>query len=79
MGLLLPPAGKAGRTVPHYGFIGGFSAMLETHLDLGLTTAVLCNADPGPALPFRGSGSRCRRTWRSGVALTSGAPAAPAA
>lgn len=54
MGLLLPPPGKTGRTALHYGYINGFSALLESHLDLGLTTAVLCNADPGPALPFRG-------------------------
>ncbi|MCB9649801.1 MAG: beta-lactamase family protein [Deltaproteobacteria bacterium] len=53
MGLLLPPPDDKGRTVQHYGFINGFSALLETRLDQALTTAILCNADPGPGLPFR--------------------------
>jgi CubicO group peptidase (beta-lactamase class C family) len=53
MGLLLPPPDQGGRTVQHYGFINGFSALLETRLDEALTTAILCNADPGPGLPFR--------------------------
>ena len=51
-GLLVPPPGKP-RTIMHYGFIGGFSALLETHLDNNRTLVVLLNADPGPKLPFR--------------------------
>ena len=51
-GLLVPPPGKP-RTIMHYGFIGGFSALLETHLDSDRTLVVLLNADPGPNLPFR--------------------------
>lgn len=52
-GLLVPPPGKP-RTIMHYGFIGGFSTLLETHLENGRTVVVLLNADPGPKLPFRG-------------------------
>lgn len=51
-GLLVPPPGKP-RTITHNGFIGGFSALLETHLGSGRTLVVLLNADPGPNLPFR--------------------------
>lgn len=51
-GLLVPPPGKP-RTIMHYGFIGGFSSLLETHLDSGRTLVALLNADPGPKLPFR--------------------------
>ncbi len=53
MGLLVSPSSQAHRSVLHYGFINGFSAFLETFVDLGLTTVVLCNGDVGPALPFR--------------------------
>lgn len=53
LGLLLSPPGEAPRTISHYGYINGFSAYLETYVDLGLSTAILCNADVGPAMPFR--------------------------
>lgn len=53
MGLLLPPPDHGRRSVMHYGFINGFAACLESWLDVGLTTAILCNADMGPAMPFR--------------------------
>jgi CubicO group peptidase (beta-lactamase class C family) len=52
MGLLLPPPDHGHRSVAHYGFIDGFAACLETWLDAGLTIAMLCNADMGPAMPF---------------------------
>ena len=52
MGFLLPPPGDGHPSVLHYGFISGFSACLETFYEAGLTTAILCNADPGPGLPF---------------------------
>lgn len=53
MGLLLPPPSAGHRSVIHYGFINGFAAFLETFIDVGLTTAILCNGDVGPDLPFR--------------------------
>ena len=53
MGLLLPPLYNGRRSAMHYGFINGFAACLETWLDDGLTVAILCNADMGPAMPFR--------------------------
>ena len=53
MGFLVPPPNQGHPSVLHYGFINGFSACLETFLDVGLTTAILCNADAGPDLPFR--------------------------
>ena len=52
-GLLLSPVGSRPRTISHNGFINGFSAVLETNLDTGLSFAVLANADVGPKLPFR--------------------------
>jgi len=54
LGLLLPPPTRQGRSILHYGYVNGFSACLETLVDLKVTTAVLCNADVGPNLPFRG-------------------------
>ncbi|WP_295680219.1 hypothetical protein, partial [uncultured Nevskia sp.] len=53
MGLLVSPSAQAARSVLHYGFINGFSAFLETFIETGLITVVLCNGDVGPALPFR--------------------------
>ncbi|MGH6875888.1 MAG: serine hydrolase domain-containing protein [Rhizomicrobium sp.] len=52
-GLLLPPPTKGERSILHYGAINGFAACLETYVDLGLTLAVLCNADMNPQLPIR--------------------------
>lgn len=52
-GLLLSPEGEHPRTISHNGFINGFSAVLETNLDSGVSFAVLTNADVGPKLPFR--------------------------
>lgn len=52
MGLLIPPPWHGQRSVMHYGFIDGFAACLETWLDVGLTTAILCNGDMGPHMPF---------------------------
>lgn len=52
-GLLLSPAGVKPRTISHNGFINGFSAVLESNLDSGVTFAILANADVGPNLPFR--------------------------
>ncbi|MBD8899528.1 serine hydrolase domain-containing protein [Rhodanobacter sp. DHG33] len=53
MGLLLPPPDHGRRSAMHYGFVNGYAACLETWLDEGLTTAILCNANMGPAMPFR--------------------------
>jgi D-alanyl-D-alanine carboxypeptidase len=52
-GLLVSPPSDPHRTILHYGAIDGFAAVLETYVDLGLTVAILCNGDTGPALPFR--------------------------
>lgn len=53
-GLLVTGPSEPRRSILHYGYIYGFSALLQTWIDDGLTLAVLCNSDPGPALPFRG-------------------------
>ncbi|MGZ8363278.1 MAG: serine hydrolase domain-containing protein [Caulobacteraceae bacterium] len=53
MGLLILPPANGFRSVIHYGFINGFSACLESWPESGVTTAILCNGDVGPALPFR--------------------------
>jgi D-alanyl-D-alanine carboxypeptidase len=53
MGLLVSPASAAPRSALHYGFINGFAAYLETFIDVGLTTVILCNADMGSNTPFR--------------------------
>lgn len=53
MGLLIPPAAGGVRSVLHYGFINGFATCLETYLEHGLTTAILCNGDMGPNHPIR--------------------------
>lgn len=52
-GLLVSPPSEPHRTILHYGAIDGFAAVLETYVDLGLTVAILCNGDMGPAVPFR--------------------------
>jgi len=52
-GLLVTPADGVNPTVLHYGYINGFSALLQTWRKQGVTLAVLCNGDVGPALPFR--------------------------
>jgi len=70
MGLLLPPPEHGHRSVAHYGFINGFAACLETWLDVGLTTAILCNADMGPAMPFRDLRRLVRETLLPGFATT---------
>lgn len=58
-GLLLDFSTKErGLIAMHNGFVNGFSAYLATHLPSKLTVACMCNADPGPDLPFR----RLRRT-----------------
>ncbi|MDV2449413.1 serine hydrolase domain-containing protein [Xanthomonas hortorum] len=53
MGLLLPAATGTQRSVLHYGYINGFSACLETYIDVGMSCAILCNGDIGPNLPLR--------------------------
>lgn len=50
---LLVSSGPNGRVISHNGFINGFSAVLESYVDRGVTFAVLCNADVNPGLPFR--------------------------
>lgn len=52
-GLVVSPPDEANPSLLHYGFIDGFSAMLQTYTREQLTIAVLCNCDPGPDLPFR--------------------------
>lgn len=51
-GLLVSPPTDRRRSVLHYGFYGGFSAMLATNLDDMRTIAALTNVDPNPKLPF---------------------------
>ncbi|MCY7355366.1 MAG: beta-lactamase family protein [Lysobacter sp.] len=53
MGLLVSPPSQKYRSVLHYGFINGFAACMESFIDVGLTTAILCNGDIGPNTPFR--------------------------
>lgn len=53
-GLLISAPGVSNPSFLHYGYIDGFSAMLQTYTRQHLTVAVLCNGDPGPNLPFRG-------------------------
>lgn len=52
-GLLVSPPDEAPASYLHYGGINGFCSMLETWPESGVTLAVLCNADRGPATPFR--------------------------
>lgn len=53
-GLLLDRSTKDGGLIAmHNGFVNGFSAYLATHLPSMMTVACMCNADPGPNLPFR--------------------------
>lgn len=66
-GLLLSPAGVKPRTISHNGFINGFSALLESNLDSGVTFSILANADVGPNLPFRAIRAAVRR-FEEGVA-----------
>ncbi len=53
LGLLVAPPIHGHRSALHYGAIDGFAACLETYVDVGLTCAVLCNGDIGPAAPFK--------------------------
>ncbi|HRX39758.1 MAG TPA: serine hydrolase domain-containing protein [Parvularculaceae bacterium] len=52
-GLLVSPPDDANPSLLHFGYIDGFSSMLQTYTRTQLTIAVLCNCDPGPDLPFR--------------------------
>lgn len=52
-GLLVSPPSDPQPNLLHYGFINGFAAMLQTWTRPAVTLAVLCNADAGPAAPFR--------------------------
>ena len=53
MGLLVSPPVNGVRSALHYGAINGFAACLETFVESGVTTVVLCNGDIGPDMPFR--------------------------
>jgi CubicO group peptidase (beta-lactamase class C family) len=52
-GLLVSPPSEPHPSLLHYGYISGFACMLQTFTDDDVTLAVLCNADVGPATPFR--------------------------
>ncbi len=52
-GLLVSPPGEKRPSIVHYGYIGGFAAVLQTWLNERLTFAAACNGRPGPVLPFR--------------------------
>ena len=52
-GLLVSGPDDPHPNILHYGFINGFSAMLQTYRDSGISFAVLCNSDVNPDLPFR--------------------------
>lgn len=52
-GLLVSGPSEARANLLHYGAISGYSAVLQTYRDQGVTFAVLCNADIGPGVPFR--------------------------
>ena len=52
-GLLVSPPSELNPSLLHYGYINGFSAVLQTFLRSNMTMAVLCNGDSGPDLPFR--------------------------
>lgn len=52
-GLLVSPTSDPHPNILHYGFINGFATMLQTWTGPAVTLAVLCNADVGPATPFR--------------------------
>lgn len=52
-GLLVTATEGPKRNILHYGAINGFASVLQTWLDSGITMAVLCNCDIGPAIPFR--------------------------
>lgn len=52
-GLLLDRSSKGdGLIAMHSGIVNGFSAYLATHVPTMHTFACICNADPGPNLPF---------------------------
>lgn len=52
-GLLVSPQSDPHPSLFHYGYINGFACMLQTFTGAGVTLAVLCNGDVGPATPFR--------------------------
>jgi CubicO group peptidase (beta-lactamase class C family) len=52
-GLLISGPSEENANILHYGVINGFAAVLQTYTKKRVTFSVLCNADIGPALPFR--------------------------
>jgi D-alanyl-D-alanine carboxypeptidase len=52
-GLLISGPSDPNPSILHYGGINGFAALLQTYTRSRTTLAALCNADNGPALPFR--------------------------
>jgi CubicO group peptidase (beta-lactamase class C family) len=52
-GLFISAPSDPHPSILHYGAIDGFAAVLQTYLKAGVTFAVLCNGDIGPAMPFR--------------------------
>jgi CubicO group peptidase (beta-lactamase class C family) len=53
LGLMIEPPSAGHPAIAHDGAIDGFAARLLTFTDVGLSIAVLCNADISPALPLR--------------------------
>ncbi|MBX3595593.1 serine hydrolase domain-containing protein [Sphingomonas sp.] len=53
-GLLVSGPSQPHPNILHYGFINGFSAVLQTWIGPRVTFASLCNVDVGPGVPFSG-------------------------
>lgn len=62
-GLLVSGPSQAQPSIMHYGFISGFSAVLQTWTGPRVTFAILCNADVGPGVPFSAVRRAIRESW----------------
>lgn len=65
-GLLVSGPSQPQPNILHYGAINGFCAVLQTWTRPRVTFACLCNADIGPAVPFRGVRQSVVERWVAG-------------
>lgn len=65
-GLLVSGPSQPHPNILHYGAINGFCAVLQTWTVPRVTFACLCNADIGPAVPFRGIRQAVVERWVGG-------------
>ncbi|WP_169829175.1 serine hydrolase domain-containing protein [Tsuneonella mangrovi] len=65
-GLLVSGSSEPQPNIMHYGFISGFSSLLQTWTEPRVTLAALFNTDMNPAVPFRAIRKAVIQSWVEG-------------